>query len=134
MSEFNNRLKKLEESFGEFPQMKQQLEVYKPGIVSIKNMSTSNSKEITLLKTQLLALQSETKMILTKMAELQTFGIGIDVDEEFTEVDLTAPPITEESIIEIHSFDANNIKELVKNELKLDISEKVVPTFSGLNS
>ena len=131
MSEFNDRLTKLEESFGEFPQMKQQLEVYKPGIVSIKNVSTANSKEIALLKTQLIALQSETKMILTKMAELQTFGIGEAVDEEFVEEENI---VAQTSIEELSKIDANNIKELVKNELKLDISEKTTPTFSGLNS
>ena len=135
---FNDRLKKLEESFGEFPQMKQQLEVYKPGIVSIKNMSTSNSKEITLLKTQLIALQTETKSIQSRMNELQTFSIGLN-DEEFVEEETLSSTITGDSTqqnintIEATNFDADNIKELVKNELMLDISEKIAPTFSGLN-
>ena len=146
--EFNERLKKLEELFVDFPQMKQQLEVYKPGIVSIKNISTSNSKEIVGLKTQLIALQAETKSIQSRMTELQTFGISIggEGDEEFVEEDVISSTITEKaevaiaiaipehvSVLENHHFDADNIKELVKNELKLDISEKTPPTFSGLN-
>ena len=152
LSEFNERLKKLEELFVDFPQMKQQLEVYKPGIVSIKNISTSNSKEIVGLKTQLIALQAETKSIQSRMTELQTFGISIGgegdefVEEVVEDLTLITPTITEKaevaiaiaipehvSVLENHHFDANNIKELVKNELKLDISEKIQPTFSGLN-
>jgi hypothetical protein len=71
LGDFNQRLKGLELSFKDFPDFKKQLDVYKPGIVSIKNASTNNSKEITLLKQQIIIMQSQIDIINSQLDKIQ---------------------------------------------------------------
>lgn len=126
LQEFNTRLTTLESSLAEFPQIKQQLEVYKPGIVSIKNMATANSKEIQTLKSQILTLQEEIKELSTRIQELE----GLPEDENKSE----ETPVSDTSVVKTNTNtnEAINIKEMIKNELKLEITEKITPTFSSV--
>jgi hypothetical protein len=111
LGDFNQRLKGLELSFKDFPDFKKQLDVYKPGIVSIKNASTNNSKEITLLKQQIIIMQSQIDIINSQLDKIQN---SHNTNNEYTNEN---SPRT----------DAETIKEFVKTELQLEIVETDQP-------
>ena len=131
LEEFNNRLKGLEENINEFPTFKQQLDVYKPGIVSIKNASSANTKEITLLKQQIRIMQDQINSMNSIINELQNTASTKNTSETLVETE------KKEESNNISQMEAESIKELVKKELKLEITEteeeeEQKPTFSDV--
>ena len=129
LEDFNNRLKGLEENLKEFPNFKQQLDVYKPGIVSIKNASSANTKEITFLKQQIQMMQDQINSMNTIIIELQNTASNKNTLETIVDTE------KKEASNNISQMEAETIKELVKNELKLEITEteQQNPTFSDVN-
>ena len=132
LEDFNSRLKTLEANMDEFPSFKKQLEVYKPGIVSIKNASSVNTKEITFLKQQIMSMQDQINSMNATIMQLQN---NVSVENKSDSISQAQSESLEESQ-NISQMEAESIKELVKKELKLEITETQDknPTFSEVNT
>jgi len=133
------RLDNIEGSLSEFPAMKEQLSVYKPGIVAIKNTSTANSKEIMNLKNDINEMKGNINELLTFMKscneELSQLKSQFNdqwnkpMSTDINSLEKASIAEEENKVNEsLENLEPSDIKEMVKNALKMEISE--VPTDS----
>ena len=141
VAQIMKRLDNIEGSLSEFPAMKEQLSVYKPGIVAIKNTSTANSKDIINMKNDINEMKGNINELLTfmKSCNEELSQLKSQFNDQWnkpmtTEINsLENADIVEEQTKvneSLENLEPSDIKEMVKNALKMEISE--VPTASVL--
>ena len=133
------RLDNIEGSISEFPAMKEQLSVYKPGIVAIKNTSTANTKEIMNLKNDINEMKGNINELLTfmKSCNEELSQLKSQFNDQWNKpMSTDINSLEKEGIAEeenkvnesLENLEPSDIKEMVKNALKMEITE--VPTDS----
>lgn len=113
--------------------------IYKPGIVSLKNDCAYHSRELISIKSEMREIKYQINTLLQFMKSIQ---------EKEKEPQVVVEDVSENEEQEEHqssetleNLEASDIKELVKNALQMEITEKPevdqdndAPTFSTINA
>ena len=137
MENILQRMQDLEQKVNENSSIKQQVDIMKPVVASVKNVSSVASKEVKDLKTNIEKLKGDIVNLQTIVSDLQLYMnndtlIEDDVEIEYIENNELAELVVDEQeedhdvnehiaslLIETNSIHTMNLKEIVEQELTL---------------
>ena len=117
------RLDNLEQKTNEISALKQQLDVLKPAVISVKNTSNGALKDVSVLKTSIEQMKSELNATKVVIDDLQLYLSSNNGQEEETVVD-AEPDVSVQLEVsqEIDNVTAvANLKDLIEQELNVNL-------------
>lgn len=114
---FLQRLDNLEQKTNEITALKQQLDVLKPAVISVKNTTNGALKDVSVLKTAIEQMKSElnaTKVVIDDLQLYLSSGNGQEGEEEVVTVQLE---VSQEIDNATNATAVANLKDLIEQEL-----------------
>lgn len=113
------RLDNLEQKTNEISALKQQLDVLKPAVISVKNTSNGALKDVSVLKTSIEQMKSELNATKVVIDDLQSYLSSNNGQEEEPVVDVSVQLEVSQEIDNVTAV--ANLKDLIEQELNVNL-------------